>query len=61
MRQILRHLHTREAYSILRRQPLMPTHNLRKAGSILLELYRDMALNALRLVGGRVSNESLGR
>ena len=61
MRQILRHLHTREAYSILRRQPLMPSHNLRKAGRILLELYRDMALSALRLLGGRASSANPGR
>ena len=39
----------------------MPTHNLRKAGSILLELYRDMALSALRLLGGRASSASPGR
>lgn len=31
----------------------MPTQYVRKAGSVLVELYRDMTVSALRLLPGR--------
>ena len=51
MRQILRHLHSPEAYLLLRRHPFMPAQ-FRHASSALFALYRDMTRSALRLIPG---------